>query len=58
MNATLQLHDLGQSLWLDNIKRALLTSGTQPPYQGVFRDEAHLQSDDLRSGDQERRPLR
>jgi transaldolase len=28
MNATRQLHDLGQSLWLDNITRALLDSGT------------------------------
>jgi len=28
MNATQQLHDLGQSLWLDNITRDLLDSGT------------------------------
>jgi len=28
MNATQQLHDLGQSLWLDNITRGLMTSGT------------------------------
>ncbi len=28
MNPTRQLRDLGQSLWLDNITRALLTSGT------------------------------
>lgn len=27
MKATEQLHDTGQSLWLDNITRALLTSG-------------------------------
>jgi transaldolase len=32
MNATQQLHDLGQSLWLDNITRALLTSGTISRY--------------------------
>jgi len=32
MNATRQLHDLGQSLWLDNITRALLTSGTLERY--------------------------
>jgi len=32
MNATRQLHDLGQSLWLDNITRALLTSGTLNGY--------------------------
>ena len=28
MKPTQQLHDLGQSLWLDNITRGLLTSGT------------------------------
>ena len=32
MNATRQLHDLGQSLWLDNITRGLLTSGTLRRY--------------------------
>jgi len=32
MNATQQLHDLGQSLWLDNITRELLTSGTLTRY--------------------------
>jgi len=32
MNATRQLHDLGQSLWLDNITRGLLTSGTLSRY--------------------------
>jgi transaldolase len=32
MNATKQLHDLGQSLWLDNITRGLLTSGTLSRY--------------------------
>lgn len=32
MNATQQLHDLGQSLWLDNITRGLLTSGTLKRY--------------------------
>ena len=30
--ATTQLHDLGQSLWLDNITRGLLTSGTLRRY--------------------------
>ena len=28
MKATEQLHNLGQSLWLDNITRDLLTIGT------------------------------
>jgi len=32
MNSTQQLHDLGQSLWLDNITRGLLTSGTLERY--------------------------
>jgi len=32
MNATQKLHDLGQSLWLDNITRELLTSGTLARY--------------------------
>ena len=32
MNATQHLHDLGQSLWLDNITRELLTSGTLARY--------------------------
>jgi transaldolase len=32
MKATQQLHDLGQSLWLDNITRGLLTSGTLKRY--------------------------
>ena len=32
MNATKQLHDLGQSLWLDNITRDLLKTGTLKRY--------------------------
>ncbi len=32
MKATQQLHNLGQSLWLDNITRGLLTSGTLGRY--------------------------
>jgi transaldolase len=32
MNPTQQLHELGQSLWLDNITRGLLTSGTLRRY--------------------------
>src|SRR5215470_15669403 len=32
MNATQQLHNLGQSLWLDNITRDLLNSGTLKRY--------------------------
>jgi transketolase len=33
---TRQLHDLGQSLWLDNISRGLLTSGTLRRYIDEF----------------------
>jgi transaldolase len=36
MNATQRLHDLGQSLWLDNITRSLLTSGTLSRYIREF----------------------
>jgi transaldolase len=36
MNATRQLHDLGQSLWLDNITRGLLASGTLARYIEEF----------------------
>src|SRR4051812_45054447 len=32
MKATKKLHDLGQSLWLDNITRELLNSGTLKRY--------------------------
>jgi transaldolase len=32
MKATQKLHDLGQSIWLDNITRALLNSGTLSRY--------------------------
>lgn len=32
MQATQRLHDMGQSLWLDNITRGLLTSGTLSRY--------------------------
>jgi hypothetical protein len=46
MNATQQLHDLGQSLWLDNITRALLTSGTLSRY---IRDFAVTGLSDLDS---------
>ena len=36
MNAAQQLHDLGQSIWLDNITRGLLTSGTLSRYIREF----------------------
>src|SRR2546421_540624 len=36
MKATQQLHELGQSLWLDNITRGLLISGTLRRYIEEF----------------------
>jgi transaldolase len=36
MKATQKLHDIGQSFWLDNITRALLTSGTLRRYRDEF----------------------
>ena len=36
MRATLQLHNIGQSLWLDNITRDLLTTGTLRRYIEEF----------------------
>ncbi len=36
MKPTEQLHDIGQSLWLDNITRELLTSGTLHQYIDEF----------------------
>src|SRR5580700_12181975 len=36
MKATQELHDLGQSLWLDNITRDLLESGTLKRYIDDF----------------------
>lgn len=36
MNPTTQLHNLGQSLWLDNITRGLLTSGTLRRYRDEY----------------------
>jgi transaldolase len=36
MNPTQQLHDLGQSLWLDNITRTMLDDGTEQGYIDEF----------------------
>jgi transaldolase len=36
MQATQKLHEMGQSLWLDNITRGLLTSGTLRNYIQEF----------------------
>jgi hypothetical protein len=58
MKATQQLHNLGQSLWLDNITRELLTSGTLRRYIDEFSiHRTDVQSDDIRSRDPERQLL-
>ena len=58
MKPTKKLHDLGQSLWLDNITRELLNSGTlQALHRRALGDRAHLESDDLRPRDQEQHDL-
>jgi transaldolase len=36
MNPTQNLHDIGQSLWLDNITRGLLINGTLRRYRDEF----------------------
>ena len=60
MNAnTRKLHDLGQSLWLDNITRELLDNGTLQRYIDELLDHRpDLEPDDLRRGDRRQRRLR
>ena len=36
MKATQELHDLGQSLWLDNMSREILRNGTLQRYRDAF----------------------
>ena len=59
MNATRTLHELGQSLWLDNITRNLLRDGRAPAlHRRVVGHRADIQPDDLRPRDQEQQRLR
>ena len=59
MKATQMLHDLGQSLWLDNITRDLLTSGTLKRYIDELSVTGLTSNpDDLRPRDQEQQRLR
>ena len=59
LKATGQLHRLGQSLWLDNITRDLLTGGHAPAlHRRSLGHRADLEPDDLRAGDQEQLRLR
>ena len=43
MKATRVLYDLGQSLWLDNITRDLLTSGTLKKYRVLVGHRSDLE---------------
>ena len=67
MKPTKKLHDLGQSLWLDNITRELLNSGTLKRYiddlsvtgltsNPTIFDNAIKNSADVRRGHFPRRP--
>ena len=59
MKATQQLHDLGQSLWLDNITRDLLDERhAQALHRRAVGHRAHLEPDDLRPRHQEQHGLR
>ncbi len=59
MKATAELHDLGQSLWVDNITR---DDARRRHARGLHRralgHRADLEPDDLRQGDRRRRRLR
>ena len=58
MTPTQQLHDLGQSLWLDNITRTILGRRDARPYRRALGHGAHVQPHDLRQGDHRGRRLR
>ncbi len=58
MKPTRALHELGQSLWLDNVTRELLNSGTLQRYiDELLGDGAHVEPHDFRSCDQEQHDL-
>ena len=58
MKPTQLLHDLGQSLWLDNITRDLLDNGTLKSYiDELLGDWADVESDDLSTRPSRRAPL-
>ena len=55
MKPTQKLHDLGQSLWLDNITRTILDDGTLERYiDELVGHRADLQPHHLRQGDHRR----
>ncbi len=52
MKATEQLHELGQSLWLDNITRTMLERrDARPLHRRAVRHGADVEPHDLRQGD-------
>ena len=58
MKATKLLHNLGQSLWLDNITRDLLNTGTLKRYiDESLNHRSDLQSDHFRPRHKEQRGL-
>ena len=59
MSATQQLHDLGQSLWLDNITRDMLDKGTlKTIHRRAFDNRPYFESHDLRSRHQQEQLVR
>ena len=58
MNATTELHRMGQSLWLDNITRELLTAARCTLHRRIGRHRADLEPDDLRPCHQRKHRLR
>jgi hypothetical protein len=58
MSPTRQLHDLGQSLWLDNITRGLYQRDSKPLHRRFLGHWPSFESVDLRFGDQEFELLR
>ena len=58
MKATKALHNLGQSLWLDNITRDILDQRHAATlYRRAIGYGLDVESDDLRSCDKEQYPL-
>lgn len=59
MKASEALHNLGQSIWLDNITRELLDTGTLERYiDELSISGLNLESDDLRSRHHSQRIIR
>ena len=55
MKPTEQLHELGQSLWVDNITRTMLDEGTLAAlHRRALGHRTDLEPDDLRQGDRQR----